>query len=169
MWCTGSRKSSLVKALFRILEYDSLRGYIEIDGIKTCDVGLHELRANWMYTYVVYGAVSVWMPTWATAEEWRLCFHLNGHLYCCAKWIENGSSRKICGFQYTWNANGGCRGHAFKIQNLIWYWKGYRKMATALTNALNELECATPLQWLALVPMISCHVNLPVDHVYSKF
>ncbi len=41
---TGSGKSSFVKTLFRILEYDSSRGYIEIDGIKTCDIGLHELR-----------------------------------------------------------------------------------------------------------------------------
>ncbi len=43
---SGSGKSSLVKALFRILEYDSSCGYIEIDGIKTCDVGLHELRSR---------------------------------------------------------------------------------------------------------------------------
>ncbi len=43
---TGSGKSSLVKALFRILEYDSSRGYVEIDGIKTCDIGLHELRPH---------------------------------------------------------------------------------------------------------------------------
>ncbi len=41
---TGSGKSSFVKALLRILEYESSRGYIEIDGIKTCDIGLHELR-----------------------------------------------------------------------------------------------------------------------------
>ncbi len=41
---TGSGKTSFVKALLRILEYESSRGYIEIDGIKTCDIGLHELR-----------------------------------------------------------------------------------------------------------------------------
>ncbi len=39
----GTVESSFVKALFCILEYDSSRGYIEIDGIKTCDIGLHKL------------------------------------------------------------------------------------------------------------------------------
>ncbi len=41
---TGCGKSTLVKTLFRVLEYDSSLGYIEIDGIKTCNVGLQELR-----------------------------------------------------------------------------------------------------------------------------
>jgi ATP-binding cassette subfamily C (CFTR/MRP) protein 4 len=41
---TGAGKSSLVSTLFRLLEYDASKGFIAIDGIKTCEVGLHELR-----------------------------------------------------------------------------------------------------------------------------
>ena len=41
---TGAGKSSLVNCLFRLIEYDSSKGGITVDGIRTCDVGLHELR-----------------------------------------------------------------------------------------------------------------------------
>ncbi|CAM9253787.1 unnamed protein product, partial [Hapterophycus canaliculatus] len=42
---TGAGKSSLISALFRLVEYDrDGRGRIEIDGVSIADVGLHDLR-----------------------------------------------------------------------------------------------------------------------------
>ncbi|CAM9873955.1 unnamed protein product, partial [Sphacelaria rigidula] len=41
---TGAGKSSLVAALFRLVEYDTNRGGVEIDGVDTAKLGLHDLR-----------------------------------------------------------------------------------------------------------------------------
>lgn len=43
---TGAGKSSLISVLFRLTEYDRDQGSVEIDGIKTYDIGLHELRSR---------------------------------------------------------------------------------------------------------------------------
>ena len=41
---TGAGKSSMILALLRIVELDS--GYIEIDGVNICDIGLKDVRSN---------------------------------------------------------------------------------------------------------------------------
>ena len=43
---TGAGKSSLIQALFRMVEIEHDLGSIEIDGINIKSVGLHTLRAN---------------------------------------------------------------------------------------------------------------------------
>lgn len=65
---TGAGKSSLMVSLFRLIE--AADGYVEIDGFRLADLGLHDLRSS----LTILPQVGIWhVLEYVVANDTELC------------------------------------------------------------------------------------------------